>query len=112
MNNENCFDVSFSAPDIYGEIHATLKMPLSIDEHVAYVNLKIDGSEPIRFHLYYGDAGTVGYSRMQGRYAISGRLSNVSMDWANPKEEDVFKIINVIGGLDNGNATLHLWAVK
>lgn len=104
-----CFDVGFSEPDKYGEIHASLKIPLSLDENVVYMNLKINGGEPIKFHFYYGDAGTIGYAKMQGSYAVSGRLSNVSMNWAEPKETDVFRIINAVGTLDKGQANLHLW---
>lgn len=107
-----CFDVAFSEPDQYNQIHSSIKLPLSLDEKVVYMDLKINGGEPIRFHFYYSDAGTVGYAAMRGHYAIGGKLSNVSMNWAKPKESDIFRIINAIGRLENGQATLHLWMTK
>jgi len=103
------YEINFSEPDQFGQIHSNIETFLDINESVVYVNLKINGGESIKFHLNYWDAGTVGHARMKNQYAIGGRLTNVSMNWAKPKKKDVFKIINVVGITDNGKARLHLW---
>ena len=103
--------IEFSVPDKHGEIHSRLEAPLSIRENLAYFELSINNNPPAKYRLDYGDAGTMGYSAMYGKYAINGKLTNISMDWAKPKESDI-GIIHVIGSIDKGFAKLHLWRKK
>lgn len=100
--------VTFSAPDQYGEIHSRLVCQLNISEKIAYFELEVNDNPPARYRLDYHDAGTIGYAAGQGRYAVNGRLINMSIDWANPNPGEI-GIINVIGTIDNGFARLHLW---
>lgn len=103
--------VNFSEPDQYGEIHAYIETPLDMNTEVSYLMLAINDNAPVKYRLDFRDAGTTGYSAMKGRYAVSGRLTNISIDWAAPDSQD-FLIINVIGTVDNGQARLHLWKNK
>ena len=80
-------EITFSEPDRYGEIHARLQLPLSIDDNEVYIYLRINRKPAEKYFLQYRDAGTVGYARMQGQYAISGKLTNVSADWTNEVPE-------------------------
>lgn len=102
------FNIEFSEPDKYGEIHSRIKLPLSIQEKSAELQISVNGNPAAIYRLNYSDAGTIGYSAMKGKYAVQGRLINVSMDWANPSPSD-YGIINAVGSIDNGQATLHLW---
>lgn len=101
-------EVTLHPPDQYGESLGSFSSPLSIRENVAYLWLRVNGQPAQKYRLDYGDAGTVGYARMQGQYAIGGRLTNVSMDWSNPKPTD-YAILNMAGTIDNGNARLTVW---
>lgn len=99
MNHQ--FEIQFSEPDTYGEIHARLEIPLCIEQTQTYLNLSINGAPAERYFFTYNDAGTVGYARMQGQYAIDGQLTNVSDDCGN--------VLNVVGTIDKGKAVLQIW---
>lgn len=107
MNKD--LNINFSEPDQYGEIHADLTVPLSLDAEFIYLNLSINNGQSIKFHFYYYDPGTMGYAVVEGRHVIKGRLTNVDIDWNHPDKTDAIRIINVVGSLKNGKANLHLW---
>ena len=117
INGEPVFDVTFREPDSYGEASFHWDVPLTWNDNgqkqFVYVNLAINGHEPIRFQFEYHDAGTVGYARMDGKRAMGGRLTNVTKEWG--KDNDDISFIYAIGSgtvsrnSDAIQASLHIW---
>ena len=97
------YELTFSDPDPYGEIHARLVLPLSMKQNEVRLMLSINGGEAQPYLLTYADAGTVGYAR---GYAVQGRLTNIG-DWS--KGAPPFALLNVIGTVTGGEATLEVW---
>ena len=97
------YQLTFSPPDQYGEISARLVLPLSMKQSEARLMLSINGGEAQPYLLTYADAGTVGYAR---GYAVQGRLTNIG-DWS--KGVPPFAVLNVIGTVTGGEATLMVW---
>ncbi len=88
-----------------------LECPLDINNRVAYVELQVNDNPPAKYRIDYQDSGTVGYASMRGQYAVHGRLTNMSINWANVKDSDI-GIIHMIGSINRGNATLTIWLAK
>lgn len=108
MPDTRPIEVTLAQPDQYGERMGGFSASLSIENKVAYFWLLINGQPAQKYRLDYGDAGTVGYARMNGQYAVGGTLTNVSIDWKNPKPSD-FPLLHMIGMIDKGAARLTVW---
>lgn len=109
MPDTRPIEVTLAQPDQYGERMGSFSTPLSIENKVAYFWLRINGQPAKKYRLDYGDAGTVGYARMQGQYAIGGKLTNISIDWSKCLNPTDYAILNMIGTIDRGNARLTVW---
>lgn len=102
-------EITLAPPDRFGESVGSFSAPLNIENSVAYFWLRINGQPAQKYRLDYGDAGTVGYARMQGQYAIGGKLTNVSIDWSKGLNPTDYAILNMIGTINRGNARLTIW---
>lgn len=109
MPDSRAIDVTLAPPDRYGESVGSFSAQLNIENNVAYFWLRINGQPAQKYHLSYGDAGTVGYARINGQYAIGGKLTNVSIDWSKGVKPTDYAILNMVGTIDKGNARLTVW---
>lgn len=107
---EPIFTVKFDKMDKYGQKHKHIEgLELSMDKQVAYIWLKIDGAPKERFHVNYNDAGTVGYARMVQSYAITARLTNVSITWGKKRDRRKVAMAYLVGCVDHGVFAGMLW---
>lgn len=100
--------VNFGEPDKYGERHAYMEISLFPDmKGTIYLLLSINGGEWQKYHFAYNtEYGVWGGTNK----LISGRLTNVDEDWANPT--DPFRMIFVNGVTDGEKSRLHLHITK
>lgn len=92
------------------EKYCKLQIPLDISKKLVYLLLKVNDNSTATYRFDYSDAGTVGYAAMEGRFAITGILTNISIDWKKVKPSD-FGTIRVNGSINNGIANLYLWKI-
>ena len=106
---EEVIKVQFSPPSPYGEVDCQISLPLDLSSRQKKITLQVNGNAPAKYILAYSTSATVGYARIDRQYAVNGHITNVSVDWAKGVKREDYPIINVIGTIDNGIATLYLW---
>lgn len=110
-------EIEFSKPDQYNQVLAYLKLDY-IQKKLGVIteggecksetiNVKINGNE-FKYTFEYSDAGTMGYAQMQGRQAIGGHMTNLSINWGNKPQKEDFPIIHFCGTLDHRKNTMSL----
>ena len=101
--------IQFGPSNSDGEVGCHISLPLDPYGTKKEITLQVNGNAPAKYILAYSTGATVGYARMDRKYAVNGPLTNVSVDWAKGVKREDYQIINVIGTIDNGIATLYLW---
>jgi len=105
------YKIIWPKTNIDGEAGVTLSFPLQRNQEESKITLQFNDNEPAIYSLQFHDSGTIWHSAMQGRFAIEGRLSNISLDWK--KKEGIqyndFASLNIIGSIDNGIASVYIW---